>query len=44
MRNITIETKCLLLCPITSADAEAVFEWLSDERVAKYNESEVCWD
>ncbi|UKI16657.1 MAG: GNAT family N-acetyltransferase [Ruminococcus sp.] len=35
MHNITIETERLILRPIATADAEAVFEWVSDERVAK---------
>lgn len=36
MHNITIETERLILRPLTVADAEAVFEWVSDERVSKY--------
>lgn len=32
----TIETERLILCPLTVDDAEAVFEWTGDERVAKY--------
>lgn len=36
MHNITIETERLILRPLTAADAEEVFEWVSDERVAKY--------
>ncbi len=36
MHNIRIETKRLLLRPLTAADAEDVFEWVSDERVAQY--------
>lgn len=36
MHNITIETERLILRPLATADAEAVFEWVSDERVAKY--------
>lgn len=36
MHNITIETERLILRPMTSADAEAVFEWVSDERVSRY--------
>lgn len=33
MHNITIETERLILRPLATADAEAVFEWVSDERV-----------
>lgn len=36
MHSITIETERLLLRPLTVADAQAVFEWTSDERVSKY--------
>lgn len=36
MNNIRIETERLLLRPLTGSDAEAVFEWVSDERVSKY--------
>lgn len=36
MHNIRIKTQRLLLRPLTVADAEDVFEWASDERVAKY--------
>lgn len=36
MHNIIIETERLILRPMTAADAEAVFEWVSDERVTKY--------
>lgn len=32
----TIETYHLILRPLTVDDAEAVFEWTGDERVAKY--------
>ena len=32
----TIETERLILRPITVEDAEAAFEWIGDERVAKY--------
>ena len=31
-----IRTERLLLRPMTEADAEAVWKWVSDERVAKY--------
>lgn len=31
-----IETDRLILCPLTVDDAEDVFEWTGDERVAKY--------
>lgn len=36
MHNFTVETERLLLRPLTAADAEAAFEWVSDERVAEY--------
>lgn len=36
MHNIVIETERLILRPLTVADAEEVFEWVSDERVARY--------
>lgn len=36
MHNIIIETERLILRPLTVADAEAVFEWVSDERVTRY--------
>lgn len=36
MHNITIVTERLLLRPLTAADAESAFEWVSDERVARY--------
>lgn len=36
MHNITIETERLLLRPLTVDDAPAVFEWVSDEQVARY--------
>lgn len=36
MHNITIETERLLLRPLTVADANEVFQWVSDERVSRY--------
>lgn len=36
MHNVRIKTERLLLRPLTTADAEEVFEWVSDERVARY--------
>lgn len=36
MHNIKIRTERLLLRPLTMADAEDVFEWVGDERVARY--------
>lgn len=36
MHHYTVETKRLLLRPLTAEDAEAVFLWVSDERVSKY--------
>ena len=36
MHNITLETNRLLLRPLTLDDAQAVFEWVSDEQVARY--------
>ena len=36
MHNITIKTERLLLRPLTVSDANDVFEWVSDERVARY--------
>lgn len=34
--GIVIKTERLLLRPLTVADAESVFEWVGDERVAQY--------
>lgn len=34
--NAVIKTERLLLRPLTVADAESVFEWVSDERVSRY--------
>lgn len=36
MQNIYAETERLLLRPLTIDDADAVFQWVSDERVARY--------
>lgn len=36
MHDIKIQTERLLLRPLTVADAEEVFEWVSDERVSRY--------
>lgn len=36
MHNIRIETERLLLRPLMVADANDVFEWVSDERVTQY--------
>ena len=36
MHDIKIRTERLLLRPLTVADAEEVFVWVSDERVSKY--------
>lgn len=36
MQTPILETERLILRPLTVADAPAVFEWASDERVAKY--------
>ena len=36
MHNYTIETTRLLLRPLTIDDAQDVFEWVSDEQVARY--------
>ena len=36
MRNITLESERLILRPLYVSDAEAVFEWASDERVTKF--------
>lgn len=36
MHDITIKTERLLLRPLRAADAEDVFEWVSDERVSRY--------
>ena len=36
MHHYEIKTECLLLRPLTVADADAVWQWVSDERVARY--------
>ena len=36
MPNIVIKTERLLLRPLTVNDADAVYEWVSDERVTRY--------
>lgn len=36
MHNYTIETERLVLRPLYICDAESVYKWVSDERVAKY--------
>jgi len=36
MHSIRIKTERLILRPLTLADANDVFEWVSDERVTKY--------
>ncbi len=36
MNNSVIKTERLILRPLTVGDAEAVFKWVSDERVTKY--------
>ena len=36
MHNYTIETDRLILRPLKVEDARAVYQWVSDERVAKY--------
>ena len=36
MHDIQINTERLLLRPLKIADAEDVFEWVSDERVSRY--------
>ena len=36
MHHVRIKTERLLLRPLTMADAAEVFEWVSDERVARY--------
>lgn len=36
MYDIKINTERLLLRPLRTADAEDVFEWVGDERVARY--------
>ena len=36
MRNIILETERLLLRPLTTDDAQAVFEWAGDPIVARY--------
>ncbi len=36
MHNFSIRTDRLLLRPLSQDDADAVFEWVSDERVTKY--------
>ena len=36
MHNIRIKTERLLLRPLMEEDADSIFEWVSDERVARY--------
>lgn len=36
MHNVILNTERLLLRPLTVADAEEVYEWVSDDRVSKY--------
>ncbi|MBD5130309.1 MAG: GNAT family N-acetyltransferase [Ruminococcaceae bacterium] len=36
MHDFVIETERLMLRPLTVSDAEAVYQWVSDERVARY--------
>ncbi len=36
MHNVVLETERLMLRTLTLSDAEAVFQWVSDERVARY--------
>ena len=36
MHNYIIETERLILRPLLNSDAQAVYQWVSDERVAKY--------
>lgn len=36
MHDINIKTERLLLRPLRAADAEDIFEWVSDERVSRY--------
>lgn len=36
MKEPVLETERLILRPLTIKDAEDVFKWASDERVAKY--------
>ena len=36
MHDYTIETDRLVLRPLRIEDAQSVYQWVSDERVAKY--------
>lgn len=36
MHNIRLETERLILRPLSMEDADAVFQWVSDERVTRY--------
>lgn len=36
MHNYILETQRLILRPLTVADSDAVFQWVSDEHVARY--------
>ena len=36
MHNYILETKRLILRPLTVTDSDAVFQWVSDECVARY--------
>ncbi len=36
MHNIRLETERLILRPLSMEDADAVFQWVGDERVTRY--------
>ena len=42
MHNVMLNTERLLLRPLTVADAEEVYDWVSDDRVLSYSMTYIC--